>query len=89
MPPGCSKFYADVGLDEEVGSQGTVVFEVHGDGKLLASSGLVFATDEAMPLSADVSGVKLLALVVTDGDDTNAFDHADWGDARLDCTEGS
>jgi alpha-galactosidase len=80
-------FYADVGLDEEVGSQGTVVFEVRGDGRLLASSGLVFATDEAMPLSADVTGVKLLTLVVTDGDDTNAFDHADWGDARLDCSD--
>ena len=84
-PEGCSAFYADVGLDDEVGDQGTVVFEVYGDGKLLVTSGLVFATDEPVPLSADVSQVGRVALVVTPGGDGNAFDHADWADARLDC----
>jgi hypothetical protein len=51
----------------------------------LATSGLVFATDDPLPLYADVSGVARLALVVTRGGDGNAFDHADWGNARLDC----
>ena len=85
VPDGCTAFYADVGRDEEVGDQGTVVFEVFGDGQELATSGLVFATDDPLPLSADVSGVTRLGLVVTRGGDGNAFDHADWGNARLDC----
>jgi hypothetical protein len=85
VPEGCSAFYADVGIDEESGDQGTVVFDVAGDGQVLATSGLVFATDDPLPLSADVSGVARLALVVTRGGDGNAFDHADWGNARLDC----
>ena len=88
VPAGCSLFLSDVGLDEEVGSQGSVVFEVWGDKKLLASSGLVLGTDESVPLSADVSDVQRLSLVVTRGGDGNAFDHADWGDARLDCASG-
>ena len=66
-PEGCTAFYADVGLDDEVGDQGTVVFEGYGEGKLLATSGLVFATDEPVPLSADVSQVGRVALVVTPG----------------------
>jgi hypothetical protein len=88
VPEDCTVFLSDVGLDEEVGDQGTVVFEVYGDGDLLTTSGLVFATDEPIPLVADVTGVNQLELVVTRGGDGNAFDHADWGDARLDCAAG-
>jgi hypothetical protein len=36
-------------------------------------------------ISADVSGDQNLALVVTPAGDGNAFDHADWGNARLAC----
>lgn len=85
LPSGCTVFLSDVGLDEEVGDQGTVVFEVYGDGDLLATSGLLFGSDEPLPLMADVTGVTRLELVVTPAGDGNAFDHADWGDARLDC----
>jgi NPCBM/NEW2 domain len=28
-----------------------------------------------------------MSLVVTPGGDGNAFDHADWGDARLACSD--
>ena len=79
----CSLFLADVGLDEEVGDQGSVVFEVWGDGERLAVSGIVRGPQVSVPIAADVSGVDRLALVVTPGGDGNAFDHADWGDARL------
>jgi hypothetical protein len=81
----CSTFLADVGLDEEVGDRGSVVFEVWGDGAKLATSGLVRGPQTAVPLAADVQGVEKMALVVTEGGDGNAFDHADWGDARLSC----
>jgi alpha-galactosidase len=78
-------FLADVGLDEEVGDRGSVVFEAWGDGEQLATSGLVRGPQTAVPIAADVSGVARMALVVDEGGDGNAFDHADWGDARLSC----
>jgi hypothetical protein len=81
----CSVFLADVGLDEEVGDRGSVVFEVWGDGERLAMSGLVRGPQTAVPIAADVGEVGRLSLVVKEGGDGNAFDHADWGDARLSC----
>jgi hypothetical protein len=81
----CSLFLADVGLDEEVGDRGSVVFEVWGDGERLAVSGIVRGPQTAEPIAADLEGVARMDLVVTDGGDGNAFDHADWGDARLTC----
>jgi NPCBM/NEW2 domain/Right handed beta helix region len=81
----CSVFLADVGVDEEVGDHGSVVFEVWGDGNKLASSGLVRGPQTAVPIAADMTGVARMTLVVTEGGDGNAYDHADWGDARLAC----
>jgi hypothetical protein len=81
----CSLFLADVGLDEEVGDHGSVVFEVWGDGEQLAVSGILRGPQVSVPIAADVTGVEALALVVTPGGDGNAFDHADWGNARLAC----
>ena len=85
VPDGCTIFLSDVGLDEEVGDQGTVVFEVYGDDRMLASERSSVRDDEPLPVMADVAGVDRLELVVTPGGDGNAFDHADWGNARLDC----
>ncbi len=82
----CSLFLADVGLDEEVGDRGSVVFEVWGDGERLAVSGIVRGPQAAVPIAADLEGVGRMSLVVTPGGDGNAFDHADWGDARLACS---
>jgi len=82
----CSMFLADVGLDEEVGDRGSVVFEVWGDGERLASSGLVRGPQAAVPIAADLEGVDAMTLEVRPGGDGNAFDHADWADARLACT---
>ena len=36
-------------------------------------------------IAADLDGVHQLVLIVTKGGDGNAYDHADWGDARLAC----
>ncbi len=81
----CSLFLADVGLDEEVGDSGSVVFEVWANGRRLATSGLVRGPQPPVPIAADVTGLESIALVVTPAGDGTAFDHADWGDARLAC----
>ena len=65
--------------------EGSVVFEVWGDGQRLAVSGIVRGPQAAVPIAADLEGVDRMTLVVTPGGDGNAFDHADWGDARLAC----
>ena len=82
----CSLFLADVGLDEEVGDRGSVVFEVWGDGERLGVSGIVRGTQAAVPIAADLEGVSRLVLVVTSAGDGKADDHADWGNARLACS---
>jgi hypothetical protein len=81
----CSLFLADVGLDEEVGDRGSVEFQVWGDGTMLASSGVIRGPQTSTAIAADLHGVHELVLVVTKGGDGNAYDHADWADARLSC----
>ncbi|MEU9289102.1 NPCBM/NEW2 domain-containing protein [Streptomyces sp. NPDC048275] len=77
------RFRADVGVDDEVGGAATVVFEVLGDGQLLARTEVMTPADAARALDVDVRGVQRLTLRVTDGGDGINFDHADWADAQL------
>ena len=63
-------FFSDIGICESKkfhsGKQipGTLVFEVYGDGKLLARSNETRKTAQRASIEADVSGVKTLSLVV-------------------------
>ncbi|MGA2865936.1 MAG: NPCBM/NEW2 domain-containing protein [Verrucomicrobiota bacterium] len=82
------RFTASVGVDDEVGQQGSVTFKVVGDSKTLWESGVMRGGDAAKDVSVDLKGVKTLLLGVGDaGDDIN-FDHADWAEAKLVMTEG-
>jgi hypothetical protein len=82
----CTALTAQVGIDDEVTGAGSVEFQVLGDdGALLASSGVVRRGDGARPFTADVTGVRILMLRVTDGGDGKNSDHADWADPRLSC----
>jgi hypothetical protein len=80
----CTAFTAAVGLDDETTQPGSVVFQVLADDRVVFDSGVV-RPGPALPLTADVTGARLLTLRVTDGGDGKNFDHADWADARLDC----
>ncbi|MDP9794893.1 hypothetical protein J2S43_003405 [Catenuloplanes nepalensis] len=81
----CTSFTALTGVDDEVTSSGSVTFEVLGDGRPLAATGVLRSTDPAHPLTADVTGVRRLTLRVTDAGDGKNFDHADWAAARVIC----
>ncbi|MEV6640332.1 NPCBM/NEW2 domain-containing protein [Amycolatopsis sp. NPDC051371] len=81
---GCTAFGASVGHDDEK-AKGSVAFQVLGDGKELAATGVMTAGLPAQQLAANLSGVQVLDLVVTDGGDTNDSDHADWADATITC----
>ncbi|MFD6080774.1 NPCBM/NEW2 domain-containing protein [Streptomyces hydrogenans] len=82
----CSRVTASVGLDDETGTGGTVTFEVWADHRLEASTGKLTNADPAQAIAADVGGAETVRLVVTDGGDGAAYDHADWADLRITCS---
>jgi alpha-glucosidase len=79
------RFTASAGMDDETRVPGTAAFQVLGDDDLLYDSGVLRGDQPATPVSVDVSGMRMLTLKVTDGDDGKNHDHADWADARLSC----
>ncbi|MFI7385404.1 NPCBM/NEW2 domain-containing protein [Streptomyces sp. NPDC049813] len=81
----CERVTAQVGVDDEKGTKGTVAFEVWADDTLVASTGVRTNSDAPQALSADVTGAQVIRLVVTDGGDGIDSDHADWGDPHLTC----
>ncbi|MET8560245.1 NPCBM/NEW2 domain-containing protein [Streptomyces flaveolus] len=81
----CEKVTAQVGVDDEKGTKGTVAFEIWADGTKAASTGVLTNAMPAQSLTADVTGAQVVRLVVTDGGDGVDSDHADWADAQLTC----
>ncbi|MCL2734410.1 MAG: NPCBM/NEW2 domain-containing protein [Actinomycetia bacterium] len=82
---GCSSLATDVGVDDEVGANGSVDFQIYRDGTLAADSGVVTGNDGPRHLTANLAGGAELRLVVTDGGDGNTYDHADWAGPVLTC----
>ena len=82
---GCSRFSAFVGVDDEVNGNpaASVVFIVVGDGRELWRSGIMRAGHSAEKVELDLKGMKKLRLMVDTTPDGNAYDHADWADARF------
>ena len=78
-------FSSDVGVDDEVGLKGSVVFQVWADNTKVADSGLMTGADPAKYVTANLSGAQFLRLVVTDAGNGMNFDHADWADAQVTC----
>lgn len=85
----CTAFSAAVGVDDEVGSNGSVVFQVWADGTKLYDSGTMTGATATKAVNVDVTGRSELSLVVTDAGDGNAYDHADWANAQIACTVAS
>jgi len=77
------RFTATVGVDDEVGKQGSVVFKVTGDGKTLWESGVLHGGDPAKDVSVALDGVKKLVLSAGAAGDSINFGHANWADAKL------
>jgi len=79
----CSRFQATIGIDDEVGANGSVIFEVFADGARIFKSGVMTGGSVAQNLDLDVTGVRRLTLGVDDADDGNSYDHADWANALV------
>ncbi|MBI0292931.1 beta-galactosidase [Streptomyces sp. PRKS01-29] len=85
---GCTRFTATAGVDDEVGDNGSVSFQVIADGRSLTTSPVVRGSDGGTDIDVDVTGARWLDLLV-DGDGDVSTDHADWADAKLTCTGGT
>ncbi|MDQ3928568.1 MAG: NPCBM/NEW2 domain-containing protein, partial [Chloroflexota bacterium] len=81
----CTNFSSAIGVDDEIGTRGSVVFEVWGDGARLAQSIVMTGSTPTGSLNVDLTGKDELVLSLRDGGDGNAYDHADWADARVTC----
>ncbi|WP_435059606.1 NPCBM/NEW2 domain-containing protein [Streptomyces sp. bgisy060] len=79
-----ARFRSDVGVDDEVGANATVRFEVWGDGvKLYESAAPMTPSSATQSVDVSVAGVNSLVLKVTDAGDGINSDHADWAGATL------
>ncbi|MGW1787837.1 NPCBM/NEW2 domain-containing protein [Streptomyces tubercidicus] len=81
----CSALSVDVGIDDEVGANGSVVFQVYRDGTKVADSGLMTVGQPANHLTADLTGGSEMRPVVTDEGNGNNSDHADWAGPLIIC----
>jgi len=82
---GCTAFTAQVGIDDEVGANGSVVFQVFGDTTKLFDSGVMTGATATKSVSVDLTGKTSLGLVITNGGDNVDYDHGDWADAKVTC----
>ena len=78
-----ARFQSDIGVDDEVGANGSVVFQVLADGTRIFDSGVMRGGAAHQSIDLDVTGVNRLTLGVADADDNLNYDHADWAGARV------
>ncbi|WP_083939126.1 NPCBM/NEW2 domain-containing protein [Deinococcus apachensis] len=81
----CVRFKAQVGVDDEVGSRGSVVFQVWGDGEKLYDSGVMTGASATKNVNVDLRGKKAIRMVVTDAGNGKTADHADWINPTITC----
>jgi hypothetical protein len=82
----CTSFMTDVGIDDEVGNKGSVVFQVFLDGSKVYDSGKMTGASATKSINLAPTGKSTLRLVVTKGGDSITKDHADWAGARVTCS---
>jgi len=78
-----TKFTAMVGIDSESANRGSAEFQVVVNKKVIARSGIMKGGQPAKSIEADLTGVKMVDLVVTVGGDDYSHDHTDWADAKF------
>jgi len=81
----CKRLEVVVGLDDEAKGEGSVVFRIKADGRVLFESALLTLKDEAVEVHADLTGTRVLWLEADAGGDSYRDDFADFALARLEC----
>ncbi len=78
-----SRLQTDIGVDDEVGNNGSVNFKIYLDTNLAYESGPMTGASATKSVDLDITGMSELWLVVTDAGDGRSYDHADWANIRL------
>ncbi|KAA6303577.1 MAG: Alpha-galactosidase [Candidatus Ordinivivax streblomastigis] len=82
------RFSAWVGVDDEVGTRGSVVFVVTADGKELFRSPVMHGGDKPAKVDVQLKKVDTVVLEALSGNDGISSDHADWANAFFEMEEG-
>ena len=79
------RFSSWIGVDNfaKIKTISSLQFEVWSDGDLLYRSDIMKVNDAAKFIELDITGTNELKLVVTDAGDGTEWDHADWGEAKI------
>ncbi|SEG91671.1 Arylsulfatase A [Thermomonospora echinospora] len=80
----CTRFTSVVGIDDfsaQQSARGNVIAEVWADDTKIFDSGVLRAATGPRQVDVDVTGARLLRLVVRQADDGNGFNHTSWADA--------
>jgi hypothetical protein len=85
----CSSFTASVGIDDEVGANGSVVFQIYADGTKLFESGVLRGGGPIQNVNINIAGRQQLVLYVLDAGDGGWLDHADWANPYITCAGGN
>lgn len=78
-----NRFTGSVGVDDEAGTSGSVIFSVYADGLKRFDSGVMTGSSTTQHIDIDVTGADTLMLEATDAGDGTASDHADWADIQV------
>ncbi len=77
------RFEAEVGVQTQPGSAGSVVFQVYVDDDKRFESGVMRNGEPPQPVNVPLRGAQELRLVATDAGDGITCDCANWAEARL------
>ncbi len=76
-------FEALVGVNDEVGLNGSVIFQVWLDGKKVFQTDTIIGGQPAVPVRVDCDGAREALFVIAEGPGENICDHADWAEAKI------
>ena len=81
----CTRFTADLGLDDSTRGTGTVDYTISTDGQQIYDSGVVTNSTPTQHANVDVSGAQVLRIDVGDAGNGIAYDNADIAIPQLTC----
>lgn len=82
----CEYFQSEVGLDDEVFNNGSVVFSVVADGVQVAQTSTVTGSMDSITIYAGIDGAKTVDLIVSQAEGGADYDHANWASAKFRCS---
>lgn len=77
------RFLATIGVDDEVGTKGSITCKIYGADRLLWESPVLRGGDPPASIDLDITGMTMLYIISGDGGDDISFDHVDLAEARF------